>query len=166
MNRGIGIGRWKRPSLTERIEAMSMPLPWSGCTVWLGATSNGYGITSIDGANRLAHRVSYELAKGPIPAGLEIDHKCKVRCCINPDHLEPVTGWENNRRSGSPSAKNLVKTHCDHGHEFSTENTRLYQGKRLCRACDREKVRRYRAKKIKVEQIEEPAREASGAWAA
>jgi hypothetical protein len=70
------------------------------CWIWQGAPtgSNGYGMTQIKGRKRLAHRVYYERHKGPIPEGLTLDHLCYVSLCVNPDHLEPVTQMENNRR--------------------------------------------------------------------
>jgi hypothetical protein len=87
------------------IALRSIPEPNSGCVLWLGElNSAGYGRIS-QGNNHvgkrvryLAHRVSYELAKGQVPEGMELDHLCRVRCCINPEHLEPVTRSENNRR--------------------------------------------------------------------
>jgi len=69
-----------------------------GCWEWIGGISKaGYGQMS-DGGSNLAHRFAYELLVGPIPDGLQIDHLCNVRNCVNPAHLEPVTGLENMRR--------------------------------------------------------------------
>jgi hypothetical protein len=78
------------------------PLPWTGCWLWDGRrfSRNGYGRVWHDGKERQAHRVTYELLVGPIPQGLILDHlpKCRVRCCVNPDHLEPVTHRTNTLR--------------------------------------------------------------------
>ena len=96
-----------------------------------------------------AHRVSYRAAKGGIPDGLQIDHKCRVRCCINPDHLEAVTQRENLLRGIGWAAINAKKMFCDNGHEFTEENTRYYvrkdggQGRR-CRQCHRDHEKQYR----------------------
>ena len=76
--------------------------PNSGCWLWLGSLSNGYGQTSLYQAGKrdiTLHRLAYELYKGEIPAGLEIDHLCRIRCCCNPDHLEAVTHLENQIRA-------------------------------------------------------------------
>lgn len=74
--------------------------PNSGCWLWVGADNGaGYGtMTSGHSTRAYAHRVSYELARGPIPDGMHLDHLCRIRCCVNPDHLEPVTNAENARR--------------------------------------------------------------------
>lgn len=123
----------------------------SGCWIWTGGTSriSGYGHSSHrpGKGSQYAHRNSYEFVRGPIPAGLTIDHLCRVRACVNPDHLEAVTSRENVLRSPiAPAAVNAAKTHCKHGHAFTPENTRIqtqpsgYPG-RACRTCGRERMR-------------------------
>lgn len=69
--------------------------PNSGCWLWAGA-DNGDGYGKFRG--EYAHRLSYKRHKGPIPDGMHLDHLCRVPCCVNPDHLEPVTNKENARR--------------------------------------------------------------------
>ena len=96
------------------------------CKLWTGSvTKGGYGLVWSAGKTRLAHRVAYEAAHGPIPAGLEIDHLCRTPGCVNPDHMEPVKHKENIRRSVHPTrgAHQRNKTHCPQGHEYSVENT-------------------------------------------
>lgn len=90
----------------EKILAMSSPEPMSGCWIWLGTIGKGgYGKITIgkraDGSRRntVAHLAAFELYKGKLPEGMEIDHKCRVTCCVNPDHLEAVTHVENMHRS-------------------------------------------------------------------
>lgn len=79
-----------------RFDSLISPEPNTGCWLWLGTLSdNGYGIY----AHRRAHRIAFEQMKGGIPPGLDLDHLCRVRCCVNPEHLEPVTRKENCRRS-------------------------------------------------------------------
>lgn len=110
------------------------------CIVWLGGhTEKGYGFLMVGGKKLRAHRVAYELARGPVPGGLEIDHLCRVRNCINPAHLEPVTSVENkNRGLRSPLA-----THCPNGHEYSAGNLRNRPGKgRECAECHRASAHR------------------------
>lgn len=103
--------------------------PDTGCWLWQRHPfAAGYGLFRVDGKRWLIHRYSYTALVGPIPDGLHIDHLCRNRHCVNPDHLEPVTQRENIRRA-------LVKTHCLHGHEFTPENTYLHRGDRWCRAC-------------------------------
>lgn len=132
----------------ERFMAFVSPEPNTGCWLWAGAaTSVGYGALSLKGLV-LAHRRSWELFRGPIPEGLHIDHKCRVRICVNPDHIEPVTPAENNRRIVSYGAnRNTQKTHCPQGHAYSGDNLLFRPARgRGCKACLHEqKARSQRA---------------------
>ncbi len=82
-----------------------LPEPNSGCWFWMGGLSERqYGVIYPSrGTNVRAHRVAYEMTRGPIPDGLVLDHLCRVHCCVNPDHLEAVTQGENVRRGFRPS---------------------------------------------------------------
>jgi len=124
----------------------------TGCWRWTAAIKgNGYGNSWLDGRNQPAHRVIYQLLIGKIEAGLDLDHLCRNRICVNPDHLEPVTRSVNLKRglSGENLAKKLREmTHCKRGHEFTDENTRAYRGHRHCRACARERYHRDRKKSL------------------
>ena len=107
-----------------------------GCWTWSGPSKHhGYGHLQIGKKMVLAHRYSYELAKGEIPRGLELDHLCRNTSCVRPDHLEPVTHRENMLRGRSDSAKNARKTHCKRGHSFSGDNLYTWKHTRQCRTC-------------------------------
>jgi hypothetical protein len=128
--------------------ALVTPEPNSGCWLWEGYVSpSGYGRWR---RRTLAHRVAYEAARGPVPNGLVLDHKCRVRCCVNPDHLEAVTNKVNVLRGEGFVAVNARKTHCVNGHELTEENTRIRHRngsqRRVCRLCQREFSARHRAK--------------------
>lgn len=106
------------------------------CWVWqAGRFDNGYGAFGVNRVNRGAHRVAYEWLVGPIPAGMTLDHLCRVRHCVNPAHLEPVSRGENVLRGEGRSAENARKTHCKRGHPLSGDNVRLSGGGRTCRTC-------------------------------
>lgn len=132
---------WKRLSPQERFEMLHIPEPNSGCWLWIGGTAtHGYGRIMVKGRRIGAHRYSYELHKGPIPEGLQIDHLCRTRSCVNPDHLEAVTGRTNVLRGNTVVAENARKTHCSRGHLFSGRNLslKIQDGRirqRLCKAC-------------------------------
>lgn len=116
------------------------------CWLWTGATSQGYGVISVGGykgKNLMAHRVAYELTKGPIPEGLVIDHLCRAPRCVNPDHLEAVTTGDNVRRG----LLGEMKTHCSHGHAYADEGRIDFKGHRVCRACRRADAKRASLKK-------------------
>lgn len=108
--------------------------------------SNGYARLK----GKYAHRLSYEAFVSKIPKGLTIDHLCKNKICVNPDHMEPVTASENVKRSNAASAVNARKTHCMRGHPFEGHNLFMSQGKRQCRICDnkRQLARYYKRKAV------------------
>lgn len=149
---GSEIGR----KTLERFESRIIPEPNTGCWLWTGKVmTNGYAVLSCGwegGAARtmLAHQFSYMLHNGAIPTGMQIDHKCRVRCCVNPNHLEAVTASVNVLRGLVPERmRNRFKdkTHCPRGHPYSGEN--LYigsHGERMCVTCRREISRRSRAR--------------------
>lgn len=109
----------------------------SGCLLWIGAKTtskkdmDGYGVFYADGRYIPAHRWLLERAYG-IPAGLQVDHLCRVPSCVRPSHLEIVTQAENLRR-GRRHAN--PPTHCKHGHAYTEENVYRWRGRRICRTC-------------------------------
>lgn len=113
-----------------------------GCWLWKASKLKGYGLFEFAGMRR-AHRVAYTFLVGPIPVGLQIDHLCRVRNCVNPRHLEAVTQQENIRR-GDAGGYLKRRTQCKNGHTFTPENTYLApDGHRNCRVCRRAYDKRY-----------------------
>ncbi len=107
------------------------------CWLWKTFRWHGYG-QFWEGKNIPAHRYAYEFCVGPVPEGLQLDHLCRVRYCVNPDHLEAVTSRVNLLRGEGTSAKHARQTHCIHGHEFNEENTYICSnGARQCKPCGR-----------------------------
>lgn len=116
----------------------------NGCWRWLRSlTPDGYGRLG----RGLAHRVVYELLVGKVTSGLELDHLCRNRACVNPQHLEPVTRRENILRGVSPTALNKRKQICKNGHPLDETNTYIRpNGDRGCRKCNTAAVAAYKGR--------------------
>jgi len=127
----------------------------NGCWVWRQAPRNGYGRVG----NRAAHRVSYEIYRGPIPEGFHIHHACGQKLCVNPLHLEAISPREHvlerhpetiapaiSAARAERRRQQRALTHCVNGHEFTRENTYVRkEGWRMCRACMRDRLRARKA---------------------
>lgn len=108
------------------------------CWKWIGYInpSTGYGQITVNGQSHVAYRFGYEMLFGTVPEGLELDHLCRNRWCVNPHHLEPVTRQVNSHRGESFCGRNARKAHCPQGHPYTPENTYFCpKGRRECRTC-------------------------------
>lgn len=124
--------------LPKQISRKIVRVPGGGCWLWHGSINEGgYGRVYYGGKPMLAHRVTYSLIVGAIPTGLQIDHLCRVRRCVNPAHMEPVTQRENTRRGEAPAARQSRQDHAKCGHPFDGMNS---SGKRVCTECFRAAV--------------------------
>ena len=123
------------------------------CWLWIGAINpNGYGRFQYNGSIGYAHRWAYEQAHGPIPDGMDIDHLCRVRHCVNPDHMEAVSRRKNILRGEHPSAKLHRNNMCKHGHVRNSDNAYINShGWWICRVCRRNRKRQDRITRIKDE---------------
>lgn len=124
----------------------------NGCWSWKRSTRKGYGQFAIrHNVNIGAHRFAYLALVGAIPGGRELDHLCRNRACVNPFHLEPVTGLVNVQRGESSAvqkARHAARTHCKRGHEYPTENPLMGKTGRRCRTCLAMLARKYRARRV------------------
>ncbi len=149
----INITEAQRPKLEAYLKERMEPIPEAGCWLWTSYLIRGY--PAVAKYHRrygtgYAHRLMYVLQNGPIPYGLELDHLCRMRSCINPAHLEAVTHKVNiHRCPDSPAANNARKTHCNNGHALVKANLmKLKDAKwgRKCLTCHRNNATRYRNK--------------------
>jgi len=131
----------------ERFHLKTIPGP-SGCIDWTGSVnSSGYGtFYAGPGDSIVAHRWAYTHSKGPIPIGMYLDHLCRNRRCVNPDHLEPVSQRENLLRGDTVIARSVGASHCPSGHPYSGEHLYITPstGHRRCRTCRRNRDRQRR----------------------
>lgn len=127
-------GVYPRPTDAERL--LRRVVADGECWLWTGGRSpNGYGRAWYRGRVINAHRAVYQAFCGPVDRRLELDHLCRRTSCVNPAHLEPVSGAENRRRQAA--AKPRV-TACRHGHAYTPENTTWLKGRwKVCRTCMR-----------------------------
>lgn len=122
--------------LPERFWNKVQPCPMSGCWLFVGATTGvGYGSIKIGDRIRNAHRVAYEVLVGTVADGLQIDHRCRTRCCVNPAHLEAVTNRENSIRGAAPSVVLFRENVCAAGHDMGQTAVPKPGGGRQCRVC-------------------------------
>lgn len=144
-------GRQPKP-LIDRLLALVTKLD-NGCWQWNGALDGGgYGHISmrkVKGklSHERAHRIAFMMFRGEIPKGLELDHVCRNRRCVNPGHLEPVSHLENVLRGESIPASNARKLICVRGHSLEAGGYKLYRGRRVCLECDKLRMQRITAKR-------------------
>lgn len=129
--------RWEGRTALGRFMSKIDRRATDGCWIWKGAiSSTGYGTIGVHGTTYIAHRAMFTLWYGASP--LELDHICRVHACVNPEHLEPVSHWENMARGENASSRLLRATHCKHGHPWDATNTGVgVNGTRRCLACHR-----------------------------
>lgn len=136
------------------LDKYSVPEPNTGCVLWMvGADKNGYGKIAFNSKDWRAHRLSYHLLKGPVLSGDLVCHKCDTPACINPDHLfigTPLSNMQDKVKKGRLKNQNAAKTHCRHGHEFTSDNIRwsktaIDTPKRSCLICY---TARYKARNL------------------
>lgn len=118
---------------------VDVPFRPGACWTWkAGKNGDGYGTFGVDGAARGAHRIAYEMLVRPVPVGLELDHLCRNRACVRPDHLDPIPHRINVLRGDAPAAVIARRPFCPRGHAYD----RLEGGKyRRCSICRRENRR-------------------------
>lgn len=155
---------WQPPTPSERFWKNVDKNGPGGCWLWTASLyGEGYGQFMVDRRAILTHRFAYLELAGPIPAGLVLDHLCRVRRCCNPAHLEPVTNRVNVLRGETVPADNAQKTHCPQGHPYDEVNTYVTRcGRRKCRTCRSEQKRRNR--RSPEQRTEQGRRAANARW--
>lgn len=149
----MGAGRAPEHPLEPRPLAVEEDRGYAtACWIWQSWVGKvGYGGIGVDGKQWLAHRWSYTKLVGSIPDGMQLDHLCGNRLCVNPDHLEPKSAEDHIRRHQDDGhldsgRHQREKRECPHGHAYDDKNTAIYKGKRNCRICIRERAGRRRAR--------------------
>jgi hypothetical protein len=138
--------RYKRRSLLERFNEKWISEAKTSCWLWMGASnSRGYGSFWMNDKCVSAHRAAYILFGGVILKDLTIDHLCRNRMCVNPAHMEIVSGRENTLRGNGQSAIHARKTHCYRGHPLSGDNLYFnkHRNERVCKKCHSESAKLY-----------------------
>ena len=153
-SRGLNRPRFPGNPILTLFDRTTLPLDLDQCWDWTGSKVRGYGIFMWRGRNIAAHRFAFELLRGPVPDGLDLDHLCRRRHCVNPWHLEPVTRRVNLLRGDTIVARQAAQTHCKHDHPLSGDNLYMEPGtnKRHCREC-RSRIDRERAPKRRLQRL-------------
>lgn len=140
-------GRVDRPSLEERFFA-HVTEDANGCWIFDKVNDKGYALFHVDRIPVEGHRWCYLFLIGEVPAGLTLDHLCRVRRCVNPWHLDVVPHRINILRGVGPAAVNAKRTQCVDGHPFTRENTYVTpDGRRQCRICMRRRAEKYQQRR-------------------
>lgn len=142
---------WNTPNPERVWKFIKIPRDPNACWNWQGdLIHNGYGRIYFNKNKILAHRFVYEYLIDEIPKGLELDHLCRNKRCVNPYHLEPVTHKENCERGNVNQHKE--KKYCKNGHPFNPENTRFDKNRneRVCKICHKERQREHKKRKLLV----------------
>jgi hypothetical protein len=139
------------PRLPDRFWSKVQPCPMSGCWLWVGAESDGYGQMRVGDRVLMTHRIIVESVGRRIPAGLTVDHRCEVTLCCNPLHLDVVSNAENIARYW----ERHPLTHCRHGHDLAASGVyrTSYRGRteQRCRACHKADMRDYQRRRRLLE---------------
>ena len=131
--------------LTRAVIARVSDRVCSACWLWPSVDRYGYGLIAVDGKTQLAHRVAFRLFRGPVPDGMQLDHLCRQRNCINAFHLDPVDNDTNCVRGNGFVVANRSKVACINGHPFDDANTYSRpRGGRGCRSCNADAARKCR----------------------
>lgn len=136
----------------ERLRRKIYIDPASGCWVWTGSKTSGYGYVSFGDKSWRVHRLAMHLFGKPMPPGLVCDHLCRNRACCNPDHIEVTTNRTNVMRGVGASAVNAKKATCPQGHAYDRQTTFGGRTARVCTICIREKDARRRKRPSRLAQ--------------
>lgn len=140
------------PAVVRRVEI------GDDCWLWTGAVNTGgYPHICRKGQNYRVHRLTFALAYGELEAGMLVHHRCEVKRCVNPAHLEALTYSEHNKAHGNePPTCRDRKTHCPHGHSYDELNTGISKGIRRCLTCCRQQQNARNAR-LRQQKINEGA---------
>lgn len=139
-----------------RAHSIGYVIQENGCWDWVGnRLPSGYGQAWHDGRVQTAHRVMYQKERGPIEPGWDVDHLCRNRGCVNPNHLEAVPHRTNVIRGTGWAGRNAAKSHCPQGHLLAGDNLRANRGYRECAVCQHQSNLRRPRRPFRVTKVEE-----------
>lgn len=146
-------------SFQENIELRRTAGVRGRCWLWTAGLVDGYGKLRVQGKLWLAHRYAYTVIYGDVGDEVKLHHKCRIRNCTNPSHLQPTTNEHNTLIGGGPTAQNFRKEYCKHGHPFTQANIYWEGTKRRCRACQRVRQQRRKLSQQTAQTRQRPTNE-------